>query len=70
MAKKADMTFDERRAYVEAYTKARKTKKGSPKALYGGKYAEAEANKAVTATRNKTKGLSRLSDDEFMKKTR
>ena len=40
-------TTEEREAYVKAYRAARKTKKGSSKALYGGKYSHESAMKAA-----------------------
>lgn len=46
-------TFAERKAYAKAYSSARKTKKGSPKALLGGKYAHEQGVKAVEKLKKK-----------------
>jgi len=48
-----DWTADQREAYSKAYRAARKTKKGSPKALFGGKHSHAVAQKAANALKIK-----------------
>ena len=52
---KKEWNADQREAYSKAYRAARKTKKGSPKALHGGKYSHAIAQKAANALKIKEK---------------
>ena len=42
-----EMGYEERKTYVEEYRKTRKTKEGSPKALFGGSISHKKALKAA-----------------------
>lgn len=53
--KKKPMTPAQRKAYTEAYRKARKTKKGSPKALFGGDVAHKKGKQAASKAKKKKK---------------